>query len=348
MTWLRPPTKVVLDVRSTRPALAVALALGVTLLAGCGSPSGGDAGSTTTAAAASTDTAAQPGVGLEGVTAVGAVDHKTAPKVAFAKTPVSTANVTRKVLVPGTGKQATKGDTVQVRLQIFNGTSGKLLDDGFATGRPAESYRLGRQDLIAGFTEGLVGAQKNGRMAFTIPPKFAFGDQGNQQLGVGGKDTIVVVADVADVRTALTQIEGTMTPTPASLPKVEFPAGPTKAPKVTVPKTTPPAETQAFTLIEGNGKAVEKGQTLTAQYHGLLWKDGSVFDSSWERGSAADFPIGAGQMIPGWDKQLVGKKIGSRILLVIPPKDGYGATGMPPKISGTDTLVFVVDLLDAY
>jgi peptidylprolyl isomerase len=93
---------------------------------------------------------------------------------------------------------------------------------------------------------------------------------------------------------------------------------------------------------------VQKGQTISAQYHGVLWKDGSVFDSSWQRGAAADFPIGVGAVIPGWDKTLVGKKVGSRVLLVIPPADGYGKAGSPPKISGTDTLVFVVDILDAY
>jgi peptidylprolyl isomerase len=235
-----------------------------------------------------------------------------------------------------------------VRTQIFNGTTGKLVDDGYKAGRTAEAYRLARKDLIAGLTEGFLGAQKNGRLAFTIPPKLAFGDQGNPQLGIGAKDTIVVVADVADVYTGLKQIDGTMTPTTADLPKVEFSSGPTKEPKVTVPKSAAPTETKAVTLVEGTGKPVGKGQTLNAQYHGLLWKDGSVFDSSWQRGGSADFPIGAGQMIPGWDKTLVGKKIGSRVLLVIPPKDGYGDAGMPPKIGPKDTLVFVVDILDAY
>lgn len=335
--------------RSTRPALAAALVLGVTLLAGCGSPSGSGAGATTTGAG-STASAAAPldGVGLEAITATGPVDHKTAPKVTFAKKPVSTGAVTRKVLTPGTGAAATKQDVVTVRLQIFNGTSGKLLDDGFAADRKAETYRLARQDLIKGFTEGLVGAQKNGRMAFTIPPAFAFGDQGNEQLGISGKDTIVVVADVSDVRPSLTKVDGTQKPTSAGMPTVEFPNGPTKEPKVTVPKAAAPTALKVETLIEGTGKPVAAGQVMTAQYHGVLWKDGSVFDSSWQRGTPADFPIGVQQVIPGWDKALVGKKIGSRVLLVVPPAEGYGEQGMPPKIAGTDTLVFVVDILDAY
>ena len=55
-----------------------------------------------------------------------------------------------------------------------------------------------------------------------------------------------------------------------------------------------------------------------------------------------------GQVIKGWDNGLVGQKVGSRVLLVIPPAEGYGTAGSPPKISGTDTLVFVVDILAAY
>ena len=339
--------------RLSRPARAAAAVLGLTVLAACGStspqpsPTGGSTGSAGSTAA---PTSAAPviGAGLEVLSATGPVDLKTAPKVTFAKTPIGTPAVTHKELVAGTGKTATSADTVRVRLQIFNGTTGKLLDDGFTANRPEEGYRLGRQDLIKGFTEGLVGAQKGGRTAFTIPPDKGFGPTGNQNLGVAGGDTIVVVADVADVYTGLSQIDGTQAATPAGLPTVAFPDGPTKAPTVTVPKTAAPTELKAITLVEGTGKAVAKGQTLAAHYQGALWKDGSVFDSSWQRGAIADFPIGVGGVIPAWDKTLVGKKVGSRVLLVIPPKDGYGTAGSPPKISGTDTLVFVVDILDAY
>ena len=324
---------------AARTAAALIAALGLTTVAACGSSPSGSTGSATTAPAS---------VALSGLTAIGAVDLKAAPKVTLGKTPISSKTVEHKVLTPGTGKAATKADTVRLRAQIYNGTSGKLIDDGYAAGRGEEGYRLGRADIVAGFTEGLVGATKGGRIAFTIPPEKGFGSAGNDQLGVKGTDTIVVVADIADVHTALTQVDGTQTPAPAGLPTVEFKNGPTKEPTVTVPKSAAPTTTQQATLVQGTGATVQKGQTISAQYHGVLWKDGSVFDSSWQRGAAADFPIGAGRVIPGWDNTLVGKKVGSRVLLVIPPKDGYGEAGSPPKISGKDTLVFVVDILDAY
>ena len=71
-----------------------------------------------------------------------------------------------------------------------------------------------------------------------------------------------------------------------------------------------------------------------------------MFDSSWTRKSPATFAIGTGNVIPGWDKGLVGKKVGSRVLLVVPPADGYGAQGQG-QIPANATLVFVVDILDA-
>jgi peptidylprolyl isomerase len=333
-------------VRTTRPAAraaaALVIALGAVSLAACGSASDGGTQSTGAATSAAASDA------LKGVTATGAVDLKTAPKVDLGTTPITAAAVEHKVLTPGTGKAATKADVVRLRAVIYNGANGKLIDDGYADGRAVEGYRLGRTDLISGFTEGLVGATKGARIAFTIPPEKGFGSAGNEQLGVSGTDTIVVVADIADVHTPLTQVDGTQTASPAGLPTVEFPNGPTKEPKVTVPKTDAPKTTKSATLVEGTGPTVEKGQTLLAQYHGVLWKDGSVFDSSWQRGEPADFPIGVGAVIPGWDKTLVGQKVGSRVLIVIPPSDGYGSAGSPPKISGTDTLVFVVDILDAY
>jgi peptidylprolyl isomerase len=324
---------------AARTAAALIAALGLTTVAACGSTPSGSSGSSTTAPAS---------VALKDLTATGAVDLKTAPKVTLGKTPISSKAVEHKVLTPGTGKAATKADTVRLRAQIYNGTSGKLIDDGYAKGRGEEGYRLGRTDIVAGFTEGLVGATKGGRIAFTIPPEKGFGSAGNDQLGVKGTDTIVVVADIADVHTPLTKVDGTQSAAPAGLPKVEFKNGPTKEPTVTVPKSAAPTTTQQATLIQGTGATVQKGQTISAQYHGVLWKDGSVFDSSWQRGASADFPIGVGGVIPGWDNTLVGKKVGSRVLLVIPPKDGYGNAGSPPKISGKDTLVFVVDILDAY
>ncbi len=125
------------------------------------------------------------------------------------------------------------------------------------------------------------------------------------------------------------------------------------APRLTIPAKPAPAKLTQQTLIQGTGTTVAKGDTLIANYVGETWapKAGkpNVFDSSFKRGSPAAFVIGAGAVIAGWDKTLVGKHLGSQVLLTVPPADGYGANGQPSAgITGKDTLVFVVDLVADY
>ena len=300
--------------------------LSLTSVAACGTSTDGTASGSTAASTA-----------LKGTTATGPVDFKTAPKVSLGKTPITSAEIERKVLTPGTGTASTAKDALKVWMSVYNGSDGKLLDDGFAKGRTALGVWLSSKTYIPGITKGLIGAKASERVAFTVPPKDAFGSNGNEQLGVKPTDTLVFVADVQSVAPVPTSIEGTQTAAPAGLPTVEFKNGPTKAPTVTIPKTAAPKETKQATLITGKGATVEKGQTLIANYEGVLWRDGSVFDSSWKRGTAADFPIGSGGVIPGWDKTLVGKKVGSRVLLVIPPPTAMEPRAMEPARSRVTT-----------
>ena len=113
-------------------------------------------------------------------------------------------------------------------------------------------------------------------------------------------------------------------------------------------KTTAPKTLQVKTLIKGTGAVVKKGHDIAVQYTGVIWRTGKVFDSSWSRNTPLTTVIGEGQVITGWDTGLVGQTVGSRVLLVIPPADGYGSAGASQAgINGTDTLVFVVDILAA-
>jgi peptidylprolyl isomerase len=124
-------------------------------------------------------------------------------------------------------------------------------------------------------------------------------------------------------------------------------------PTITVPATAAPTTLTQQVLSTGKGAPLAKGDLLVANYVGQTWapKSGkaNVFDSSFSRGEAAGFVIGEGEVIAGWDDSLVGKTIGSRVLITVPPADGYGSAGQPSaNISGTDTLVFVIDLESAY
>lgn len=121
-------------------------------------------------------------------------------------------------------------------------------------------------------------------------------------------------------------------------------------PKITVAKDTKPAKTlESDVLVEGDGPTVKKGDLLVADYLGETYANKKVFDNSYDRKVPAAFPIGTGNVIPAWDKVLVGAKIGSRVLMSVPPKQGYGKKGNEQAgIKGTDTLVFVVDLIARY
>ena len=123
-------------------------------------------------------------------------------------------------------------------------------------------------------------------------------------------------------------------------------------PQITVPKgLEPSAKTETTVLEEGDGEPVAKGDLLVADYLGATLRGAKTFDNSYDRGNPGAFTLtdGQGGVIPGWVKALTGKKAGSRVLMVIPPKDGYGSQGNPQAgIKGTDSLVFVVDIIAAY
>lgn len=119
-------------------------------------------------------------------------------------------------------------------------------------------------------------------------------------------------------------------------------------PELGFPAGEPSTGLQAKVLEKGDGDTVESGDLIVVNYLGQVW-GGEVFDNSYDRGNPAAFQVGVGSVIRGWDAGLVGQPIGSRVLLSIPPEFGYGAEGNSGAgIGGTDTLVFVVDIIDTY
>ena len=118
-------------------------------------------------------------------------------------------------------------------------------------------------------------------------------------------------------------------------------------PTLTFPAGNPVPSLQRVILSEGTGPVTEAGQWLITNYLGQIW-GGAVFDNSYDRGATSAFQIGAGKVVPGWDTALVGVPVGSRVMLSLPPADGYGSKGNESAgIKGTDTLVFVVDIVSA-
>ena len=117
-------------------------------------------------------------------------------------------------------------------------------------------------------------------------------------------------------------------------------------PQVTVPEGPPPKKLVIEDLKTGDGPEAKAGDEVTVNYVGVNYKSGKEFDASWDRGEPFTFPLGAGEVIPGWDQGVEGMKEGGRRELVIPPNLAYGPEGRPPAIPPNETLVFVIDLLE--
>lgn len=116
-------------------------------------------------------------------------------------------------------------------------------------------------------------------------------------------------------------------------------------PEVTVDGGEPPPDLQIDDLEDGSGDEATDGSDVDVHYVGVSWSTGRQFDASWDRGSAFSFRLGGGQVISGWDKGVLGMKVGGRRRLTIPPELGYGSRGAGGVIAPNETLVFVVDLL---
>jgi peptidylprolyl isomerase len=339
-------------VRSSRAAIAAVLTslVLVPALAACssdGSPSG--SATTATPQASATTNAAHKPVNtpenlkiLDGITVSGD-DPAVTPKLTISAPPVSVTQTTVKTLKEGTGDESVEGSKVTLRQALYLGKDGKQLQSDFES-KETPSFILQGRDTISGLITALTGVKAGSRILFAIPPSEAFGANGRTEAGIGATDNLLVVADIVAIGKVLTQAEGAAVAPVEGQPTVAF--DPASGPTITVPKTAAPTALVSQNLIDGTGAEVTTGQTITVHYTGALWTDGTVFDSSWTRKSPATFAIGTGNVIPGWDKGLVGKKVGSRVLLVVPPADGYGAQGHG-QIPANATLVFVVDILDA-
>ena len=307
--------------------------LACVVLAGCGSSK----------SSASSSSSSSSSTANSSVTATGSFGK--APAVSIPKAKAG-GNLEIKTLIQGTGATLTKSDALAANfvLYFWDGTSSALKANTF-TSNPTV---IGGS-MLPGLESALIGQKVGSRVLAVIPPAQGYGTSGNSQLGITPTTTLVFVIDVLKSYANTAGATGTQVSNGGgTLPTVTAKAG--AAPTLTFASSSPPSGLVAKTLIKGNGPKVAKGDYVIAQYVGYIWRTKKVFGSSWSSGSPFGFVIGASpeQVIPGWDKSLVGQTVGSRVLLSIPPADGYGSAGQSTAgITGKDTLVFVVDIIDA-
>jgi peptidylprolyl isomerase len=291
------------------------------------------------AVAATPTAAAGP---LAAVTVSGDVAAK--PTVTFKK-PFAVKKTADKVVTAGAGAALTKGQTISFDYVLVNGRTGKELETSY--GSTQGSMTLDTAKTAKQLVNSLVGTNLGGRVVVAIAPKDGLAKRLKSKT-VKTTDTLVFVIDPKTVRTPLAKATGDAVAPVAGLPTVALAAD--GKPTITIPSgVAAPTALVSQVLIKGTGPVVAAGQTITVHYTGVIYGSGKQFDSSWDKGTPVDFVIGKSQVIPGWDEGLVGQTVGSQVLLVVPPDKGYGSAGQSSAgISGTDTLVFVVDILDAY
>jgi peptidylprolyl isomerase len=254
------------------------------------------------------------------------------------------------VVSKGTGTVLKAGDLAVVDGYGRTWTDATAFENTYATTTPPDTLPVGTGQLtMTGLDKALVGVPTGSRVLIVIPPSEGFGKVSSLPTGVKKTDTAVLVFDVLGAYGANAGPTGAQVSTGGgALPTVSS-LSPNTKPTITIPKTPAPAKMSVTTLVQGAGPAVTKGQELVVQYVGEIWASGKEFDSSWQRNEPAAFPVGVGQLISAWDTGLVGVKVGSRVMIVAPPGSAYGSAGQPSAgITGTDTLVFVVDVLGAY
>ena len=110
------------------------------------------------------------------------------------------------------------------------------------------------------------------------------------------------------------------------MPQVNAEFGTT--PVIEFPTPEAPKGLKVVELTEGDGPIVRRGDTVTVNYHGVVWGKDTPFDSSFDRHQPASFGIGVGQVIKGWDQTVPGHNVGSRLVVSIPPEYGYGSRGI--------------------
>jgi len=266
---------------------------------------------------------------------------KAAPSGRFVVTPTLT----------GHGRTVSNHDIAIVNYTARAWKAGKELPstyrEGGKSGTPVV-FTVGSDSVLPALDRAVRGQRVGSRILVIAPPAAAYGSSGNPSIGVSPTETVVFAVDIVDAVHAEATVQGKQRAEGDGLPTVRADAS-TIA--ISVPDAAPPQNVVSRRLIDGSGPGVRAGHTVVLRRAGAVWnanrgKDNAVlFDASWTTGPAP-VVIGRHNLIEGLDRALVGAKVGSRLLVVVPPSLGYG-TQAQRGIPARSSLIFVVDVLAA-
>ncbi|MDR1393685.1 MAG: FKBP-type peptidyl-prolyl cis-trans isomerase [Bifidobacteriaceae bacterium] len=243
-----------------------------------------------------------------------------------------------RLVEPGDGAVVEPGDAVRLDYLLVSGQDGVILASTYAEGSESQPYQLALTEPAGDYLWSALNGQKVGAKVLA-----AFTDTGETDEASGAPATYIAAVTILQSVRPIDKAEGeTVQPEDPSLPVVTI--GAAGEPSIEIPSdAVEPSELVVQVLIQGQGQVVEAVDAVTANYTGWLW-DGTEFDSSWSRGQPSTFALS--NVITGWRDGLAGLPVGSRVLLVVPPDQGYGESGQA-SIPGDATLIFVVEILGA-
>lgn len=312
-----------------RRAIALVLTLPLLLFAAACSGKSDNAGTTPSSASGT----------IAGLSVTGAFGSQ--PKVKVSK-PIKATKAETSVITAGSGATVESGDSVSLNYYLADAGTGKELESTYAASGTPTTLTMSPSSVNAVLLKALLGQKQGTRIALVDAVSDLFGSQGAGSLKP--TDSAVVILDVMSVSMPLTGPKGAKVTEPAGLPTVVGTGGQVTGLDWAHTPKKPPTKLRVVPLVAGTGAAVKAGDSVTVNYYGAVWGAKQAFDSSFAGKAPATFQIGTGAVIPAWDKEIPGLKLGSRVLIIAPPSAAYGnkANG---NIPANSTLVFVVDIL---
>jgi FKBP-type peptidyl-prolyl cis-trans isomerase len=291
-----------------------------------------------TSAPSTGDCAATPSGSLSDSVSVSG-DFGAEPTVTFTS-PLDLEATQRTVVTSGDGKQyAEKNDIVTFDYVLYNASTGARLTATPYTEADRATFIVNTNVYLPGLIDTIHCSSVGSRVVGVIPAAEGFGTTGSD-LGVAAGENLLFVVDVQGIEPGIAT--GTAQSPVAGLPTVKLADDGT--PTLTIPDADPPTDLKVEVLKQGDGTVVADGDAVTLQYLGVNWNTGAVFDKTWDVREPQTFTTNS--VVTGFGQALVGQKVGSQILAVIPPDLGYGPVGgSGDQIGATDTIVFVIDIL---
>ncbi|AKJ14221.1 peptidylprolyl isomerase [Streptomyces incarnatus] len=329
-----------------RSLFLAAVPAGLVTVAGCG---GGKSGSSKASASPAPSVSSVPPPKIvEGPLPAITAGTKFGEKPTVAKGPGEPSkNLAVRTVIAGGGRTIAENDFVQANYlgQIWD--TGRVFDNSYDRKAPLV-IQLAQGSSIDGWRYGLTGRKAGSRVLMAVPPAWGYGTSGEPRAGIKGTDTMVFVVDVIDVFNSKSSSHGKPVPqTDAALPKVATNTD-GAVPKVTVPKTAPPKKLVSVYVLEGDGPELTADQTALCQFQGLVWESGKSLGQTYGSGRLSQLSLPRiGQLVQGLAQGLTGKKVGSRVLVVVPPGLGYASPPPGGVIKKDSTLVYTVDILAA-